>query len=351
MLSDNQHFSRVLYLGDDSLHSTSLHRANALRSIGCTVDVVNPYLFLPPLSLWQQWLNYRTGYRLFQNYILRKISQYFQPPYNSYDLLWVNGGELFGPRLLSWFKKSFNSPILLYQNDDPTGTRDGARFGSLRSSLPFYDFCVLVRPETALESLAYGSPKTLRVLMSFDEEVHTCHQTSASINLSPSVAFVGSLIPGEGRDQFLHNLIKAGIPLEIRGNNWNRSNLLPLLKSFFVGPGVTGHDYAHVLQSATACIGLLSHQNRDLHTRRSVEIPACGGVLCAERTSEHQLLFEEGIEAVFWDCADECASACNAFLSDSQLTSLIRSSGSKRVHEIGVGNEDICRQILSSILP
>ena len=102
--------------------------------------------------------------------------------------------------------------------------------------------------------------------------------------------------------------------------------------------------------TASICLGFLSHQNRDLHTRRSVEIPACGGLLCAERTSEHQLLYEEGVEALFWDTAEECAKKCKKILADSQLNHSVRSASSRRIREMGVGNEDICRQILTIAL-
>jgi hypothetical protein len=74
-----------------------------------------------------------------------------------------------------------------------------------------------------------------------------------------------------------------------------------------------------------------------------------GSLICAERTSEHQLLYEEGFEAVFWDSAEECSLICRDLLAHPLKREWIRLAGSSRVRELGVGNEDISRNILNAI--
>jgi hypothetical protein len=100
------------------------------------------------------------------------------------------------------------------------------------------------------------------------------------------------------------------------------------------------------LQGAKIALGFLSHGNRDLHTRRSVEIPYAGGLLCAERTTEHLAMYEEGIEAVFWSDVNECAAICHKLLVDDVLRERIRQQGMTRVRADGYGNESVCREIL-----
>jgi hypothetical protein len=109
---------------------------------------------------------------------------------------------------------------------------------------------------------------------------------------------------------------------------------------------VWGEEYATAIQAAKVCLGLLSKGNRDLHTRRSVEVPALGGLLCAERTSEHLDLFREDVEAVFWSDATECAEKCAALLSDPAYASSIAAAGQRRVQSLGLSNEALIRDVL-----
>jgi len=77
-----------------------------------------------------------------------------------------------------------------------------------------------------------------------------------------------------------------------------------------------------------------------LHKRRSVEIPYAGGLLCAERTTEHLAMYNEGVEAVFWANENECITMCKKLLNDDTLRETIREAGMKRVRLNSSGNED-----------
>jgi spore maturation protein CgeB len=112
---------------------------------------------------------------------------------------------------------------------------------------------------------------------------------------------------------------------------------------------LTGRDYVAALQGSKVCLGLLSKGNRDLHTTRSLEVTFAGGVLCAERTSEHLEMYKEGVDAVFWSDAKECAEKCRELLTDNVKREMIRIAGMKRVRELKAGNENVCQAILNHI--
>jgi len=340
----------ILFLGSNSIASTSRHRADALRRLGCLVTVVDPEELLGPRSRWQSFLDYRSGYIWLHHKLLHafKMNENLSSLFSS-NLVWIEGGELYGPTFLDWISACFPCPIILFNGDDPTGPRDGARFRSLRASFPYYTLCVLPRQETALEALALGARKVLAVQFAYDERVHSRDPVFLRNAPKPVVSFIGTFIRGEARDRFLVALIQGGLPLRLIGNRWHRSPIWPLLQTIYEGSARIGPAYTDALADATVSLGFLSHQNRDLKTLRSFEVPACAGLLCAERSSEHLLLYEDGYDAVFWSSPNECISLCKKLLEDSKFRDQLCMNGWRHVHQIGVGNEDICRQILASI--
>lgn len=343
----------ILYLGDQSPGTTSAHRAAALNRLGHTITTIDPVQFLPNFSRLESWLHYRTGYRFVQKKILRSLASNIDHSTVKPDVIWVDSGEYFGPTIIAKLRLLLSAPIILFNLDDPTWTRDWKRFGSLRACLPIYDLCICVRSETQLEMLALGAPNVIRVWRSYDEIEHlTTDFDSTSIDYSQlhtSSVFVGTYIPGEKRDFFLLKLLESGLPVRIFGNGWQRSPSYRLLNRVLRGPSLSNRAYANILHAAGVCIGFLSCLNRDLHTTRTFEIPYAKGVLCAERTSEHQLLYQAGLEALFWDSWSDCLSHCRRILADPFFRDSLVKASHSRVLELGVGNEDICRQVLAAL--
>jgi spore maturation protein CgeB len=344
--------ARILYIGESNPSSTSQHRAKALERLGHNVEVLNPYQAVDTVRknkyLWP--FHYRTGYRFLQGKMKkwsRSVIQQTQKP----DLIWVNSGELLGAGCLKILKNA-GCPIVLYNNDDPTGGRDGRRFDSLLKAIPFYDLCAVLREQNVEEYKKLGAKDVMRVYMSYDEVVHAPFESKNDMppQFISDIAFIGTWMNNENRDKFLLHLIKSGLSVNIWGGRWQKSPLWEHLAPHYKGGALGGRDYVAAIQGAKMCIGLLSKGNRDLHTRRSVEIPYTGGLLCGERTSEHTAMFKEGQEAVFWDDEEECARVCAALLSNEELRESIRIAGMNRVRSMAVGNEDIGRQILQRVL-
>ncbi|MBN8490396.1 MAG: glycosyltransferase family 1 protein [Burkholderiales bacterium] len=344
---------KILYLGDTSLASTSRHRADALGRLGHEPIMCDPYtdLGVRTQSRFEAAVHYRTGYRLLQSTALKWAAAVGRRV-AGVDLVWVNSGELFGPKVLAELRRQLAVPIVLYNNDDPTGNRDGRHFDQLRHAFSCYDLCAV--PSRMIPDSEYrdaGVRRLLRVPMSYDELAHRRFDDVCQIDPSfrSEVSFVGTWIPGEHRDEFLLQLLQRGIPVSVRGNRWERSPQWLRLRQVWRGPASAGRDYVAAIQGARVSLGLLSKGNRDGHTRRSVEIPFAGGLLCAERTSDHKRMFREGIEAVFWSDVDECAQVCRQLLADEPRRMRICLAGRQRMLALGFGNEAVCKQILEEV--
>ncbi|MBK1442223.1 glycosyltransferase [Parapedobacter sp. ISTM3] len=342
---------QILYLGDNDPFSTSAHRATALRRLGYHVRIVNPFDAVKR-SLQSNVLNYihyRTGYRALQAQLKKWIRRLLEDT-TRYDIVWVDSGELFGVSCLSLLK-SFKCPVILYNIDDPTGRRDKGRFKTLLKAIRHYDLVVVVRKETERECKLLGAKKVIRVYRSYDEIEHRPFDNPADIpaKYRSDVTFIGTWMKNENRDRFLCTLIEQDISVSIWGNRWPKSPYWERLKPYYRGAALGGRDYVAAIQGAKICLGFVSKGNRDQHTTRSAEIPYAGGLLCAERTPEHVAMYFPGKEAVFWSDAQDCALICKHLLRNDTLRERIKQAGAEKVRKLGLGNEMICKEILSHV--
>lgn len=339
----------ILYFGDSWSSSTSAHRANALKRLGHDVVIHDPYhQFTKQLhSRWFGPLHHRTGFRFLQAQVARWTRNVVSEATNP-DFIWIDSGELFGAACIRAMHE-LPCPVILYNIDDPTGKRDGHKFDSLIKALPLYNLVVVVRKETEKECYALGAKQVMRVMRSYDEVAHQPFSDKTEIppEFTSEVAFIGTWMRYEKRDEFLLALVNQGIRLSIWGSRWKKSPHWVALQPYYRGEALGGRAYVAAMQGAKVCLGMLSKGNRDLHTTRSLEVPYAGGLLCAERTTEHVAMYQDGVEAAFWSDAAECAAVCKQLLENDEHREAVRLAGMRRVRSLAVGNEDVCEAILA----
>jgi spore maturation protein CgeB len=332
----------ILYLGPIS--GTCLDRANALRRLGHIVEHLDLRQLLPTTA-WVDRITWRMGGNLVAPWLMPSLAERLKG--KQFDLCYVDGGEWVTPKVISLLR-TYAKKVINYNIDDPLGARDGARFKAYRQSLPYYDLNVVVRQENIAEAKLLNVKKIMRVYRSADELSHAPRKLTEKDHQAwdSEVLFLGTWFPERG--PFLLELIQLGAPLTIRGPNWHKAPEWPQLKSYWKGGAIAGDEYAKAIQCAKVNLGLLSKENRDLHTTRSLEIPALGGLLCAERTSEHVTMYVEGQEAIFWEDAAECVAMCRFALSDESRRQTIAAAGLLRVKKNGHYNETILTAILNA---
>jgi len=337
---------RIAYIGPE--FGTSLHRARALERLGHDVTIIDVREKLGRSYPINAWLWHTSGFGLQTLFLgwLRQRLRAIRP-----DVTWINQEPFIGRKCLREIRQ-FSGAIVGYLNDDPFSTNRAAKrlFRNYRSALPVYDLIAVVRDVNVDELRNAGAPKVMRIYMSADEIAHRPRPLSDSDKkrFASEVAFIGTWMPERG--PFMAKLIRAGVPITIWGDRWEKAEEWPTLKQYWRGPGLYHpDDYAKAIQCAKVCLCLLSKDNRDLHTRRSIEIPALGGLLCAERTMEHEALYIAGEEAVFWDGADDCADKCLSLLENDRLREKIAKAGHERCLKNGHFNEQLLQSIISQL--
>ncbi len=336
---------KILYLGAHS--GTSRHRFEALRRLGHDVRLIDPYAPVKG-SRWLAAWSFKTGGLGLEGRILRHVLSAIGE--DRFDVIWVDNGELVGVRLARELKA--RSGVLVNHNlDNPFTRRDGRRWRLFLKALPIYDLFATPRQSSVERARSLGAKRAIKVVQSADEVVHRRRNPAAGEAAPPplDVVFVGTWMPERG--PFMLRLLERGVPLQIFGPRWTKAPEYPRIQSAVEVGYLDDDSYVETISRAKIGLALLSEGNLDLHTTRSLEIPAIGTLLCAPRTVDHEHLYRNGIEACFFDNADECAKLCLSLLADDERRESVAVAGHSRALSNGRFNERICTEILDFCRP
>ena len=334
---------RILYIGPEC--GTSRHRFEALLRLGHSVQLVDPFRALHNAPQMLRW-GFKTGYlgleRRISDYVLSAIGK------DRFDVVWVDNGEQIGASLTAALK--LRGRYLLNHNlDNPFTGRDGYRWRLFRKALPHYDLFVTPRVTTRDAARANGAKRAISINFSADEKVHRRVELDEADRqrFTSDVAFVGTWMPERG--PFMKRLVERGVPLRIFGPRWEKAPEYAILAPRLFSRSLDDQEYVKAVSGTKIALGLLSLGNQDLHTTRSMEIPAIGAVFCAPRTTDHEALYVDGKEAAFFEDADSCADACAALLTDHERREAIGRAGLARAKHNNWFNERVCADILDAL--
>ena len=108
-------------------------------------------------------------------------------------------------------------------------------------------------------------------------------------------------------------------------------------------------DYSRAMHTGKVALCFLRKINRDTVTTRSVEIPAMARPMAAERTDEHDALFEDGREYLGFSTRDELVSVVRRLVDDEPRRERLRLAGRSRCLTAGYSTVDRAREMLAVI--
>jgi spore maturation protein CgeB len=270
------------------------------------------------------------------------------------DIAWIEKGNMIRPGTLKALKKMRPGLRLAAYSDDDMYLAHN-RSSHYTAGLRIYD-CVFTTKAANTESaelVSLGARRVVLVDKAFDPRQH--HPVSLSESdrhaYSCDVGFIGSYESERGAA--LNFLAANGVSVRVWGNGWRdmpaphpnlRLELEPVVNTN------AAPNYTKCISATRINLGFLRKLNRDLHSDRSVEIPACGGFMLAERTTDHLRLFEEGREAAYFESPDELLTKVRHYLANDAERRMIAASGLGRCRTGGYDLDTRAQRMLSVVL-
>lgn len=345
---------RILFVGELTPYSRSHQRLDALIRLGHVVRGVsyagretdNPEDERPTIvqRVWHRLGRPRDRHGV-NAAILNAAAR------EPFDLVWVDKGLCVRGETLRRVRQLLPGIQLVFGSDDDMFGRHN-QSAYFRECLPLYDVVFTAksfnaRPE---ELPALGARRCLYFPQGFDPTFHrpVAVDDATRERLGAPVAFIGTF--EEPRARALLAVAVSGVRVKVFGNGWEAwRGRHPKLE---IQPGpVYGEEYVRAVCASDVQLGFLRKKNRDLHTSRSLDIPACGSFFLAERTDEHEELYREGIEADYFDVDDHeelCDRIAHA-LADPARRERIAEAGRQRALTRGYSHDARLAAMLAEV--
>jgi spore maturation protein CgeB len=236
--------------------------------------------------------------------------------------VYVGAAEVLGMRATGAF-------VCIINHDDFFSANPSNHSALQREALPHYDFVFATR-EVNVAEVAPINPNVEFFPFAYHPRLH--RPVPIPPQFETDVVFVGTW--EAERCALLEQLVQQ-VPARyaIWGSLWSRAGRRSPLRPYLTGRDALEDDQCRALGGAKIALAFLRKQNRDDYTQRTFEIPACGGLLLAERTARHSAFYREGVEAELFDPDDpaELIQKVRALLADPERRDAIRSAGQAAV--------------------
>lgn len=302
----------------------------------------------------------------FIDHIIRRLFNYGLPIYQrdktganekikelidakEYDLVWIDKGLPIFPSTLKYIRSKQPHAKIVNYSPDTMNLRHNQSQQYLEC-LPLYDMLFTTKSFILDDMRKLGVKEIHFVNNAYESTFHYPRTLTNEERkeYGGDVGFVGYW--EENRCRSILYLADNGIKVKVFGDKrWGKyHDYSPNLT--IVPHTLEGEDYAKALSAFKISLCFLRKMNLDFQTTRTMEIPACGGFMLAERTQEHLNLFEEGKEAAFFDSNQELLEKCTYYLSHEQERYQVARAGFERCQKSGYSNIETVKRMLDIII-
>jgi spore maturation protein CgeB len=263
------------------------------------------------------------------------------------EIIFIVKGVNVYPRTLKKIKMCNKNSILVSWSLDDMYARHNRSFYYTKG-LKYYDHVFTTKSYNVAELKSLGARNVSFLYQAYSRYRHLNENLDMTEPNRRDVSFVG--YADEIRFRTILFLANNGVKVEVAGGTWKKFKSRGHENISIHARDLIEEEYSDFICSSKINLGLLRKINRDLHTSRSVEIPACGGFLLAERTAEHDELFEDNVEAVFFDDDQDLLRLVRHYLLEDKQRDLIRMRGLKRCRDSNYSYDKMVDIILSKVV-
>jgi spore maturation protein CgeB len=348
---------KILYLGEIGSGQTAFMRMRALERLGHSVVGVHttePWKRASWASRQLQRRTHRGSVVDEINAIILRAGREFRP-----DLVWADKQEYVRAETVEDLRRIGARTV--HFTPDPYFSLAWKRTQLMDETMGTFDALIYCKSYERAQYESLGKA-VVYMPLGYCDEVHR-PLVSHDARWKCAVGFLGGWEPR--RERLLHAITTAGVDLKIWGGYWDflRDGKWTMRRQIILrqlagkekfrfhrdeglalahqGGEVYADDYARALTGSEIGLGFLRTVCPDQHTTRTFEIPACGSMLLADRTEEHQNFFEEGKEAEFFDSSEELVDKVKFYGINAAARKRIADNGYKRCKDSGYAY--ICR--------
>lgn len=329
---------KVIYVGTLFYGGTCLQRMQAMKDIGCEVTSIDTKP--EKVKKKENELFYKLERKLFGPSDLAGANkQILQLLKNGvHHILWIDKGLTIRPETLRTVKEITPKTIIAgYSPDDMMNPENQSK--QFIEGLQYYDIFFTTKSYGVEEIKRLGCKQVEFIDNAYDPHTHKPMKITKEnrVKFGGSVGFIGAY--ERERAESIFYLAKQGFAVRVWGSGWNKKNWLFHPNLRIENIPLWGEDYSRAICSFDINLNFLRRVNRDLQTTRSIEIPACGGFMLAERTDEHLRLFDEGKEAEFFSSDEELLYKVRHYLVYEEKRKQIARAGRERCLKDGYNNQ------------
>ena len=342
---------KILYLGQISPGQTALMRMRALERLGHIIRGVNT------VDLWKRapWIKRQIQKQIRRGSIVDEINSTIVSAARQFKpaMVWADKQEFLRAETIEELRKLGAKSV--HFTPDPYFSVKWKRTQLMDEAMGEFDALVYCKSYERNQYEALGK-LVVYMPLGYCDEVHR-PLPSKDARWNCDVGFLGGWEPR--RERLLHRVAATGVDVKIWGAYWDflrngkwtlRQHIIlrqlagddrfnfhtdELITRANQGGEVYQDDYARALTGSKIGLGFLRTTWPDQHTTRTFEIPACGSMLLADRTQEHQEFFEEGKEAEFFDSSEELLDKVKSYCRNESARKGIAEGGYKRCIDAG----------------